>query len=377
MTAQSSEQVVADQVGREASDERRGTTVRGFPRKRLGLFVLGVLFMVAAVWYGANWWTIGRFVQTTDDAYVGGNVTPIAPHVSGFVQQILVTDNQFVRAGQPLIHLDPNDFQAALDNARAVVAERRDALADLEAQYALQHSKILQAEADLTAKKASAVFAAENAARYESLARTSAAPRQSAESALADNQTAQAGVVAASAALAASQQQLVVFNTQIAGAKAAIVQAEADLRTASLDLGYTEIDSPIDGYVGDRYAQVGAYVSTGTDLLSIVPAHGLWVDANFKEDEIASMKPGDPVTIVADVLPGRTFHGHVLSLAPATGAVFSVIPPQNATGNFTKIVQRVPVRIALDGDTGTLGLLRPGLSATVSVNTKRNTRDKP
>jgi membrane fusion protein, multidrug efflux system len=126
----------------------------------------------------------------------------------------------------------------------------------------------------------------------------------------------------------------------------------------------------MDGYVGNRSAQVGAYVATGTDLLSVVPAHGLWVDANFKEDQIARMKPGDPVTFVADVLPSRTFHGHVASLAPATGAVFSVIPPQNATGNFTKIVQRVPIRVALDGDAQQLGLLRAGLSTTVSVNTR-------
>ena len=129
-----------------------------------------------------------------------------------------------------------------------------------------------------------------------------------------------------------------------------MAQAQADLQTARLNLGYTEIRAPIDGYVGNRAAQVGAYVAAGTYLLSVVPSHGLWVDANFKEDQLARMTPGEPATVVADVLPGHAFHGHVASLAPGTGAVFSVIPPENATGNFTKIVQRVPVRILLDGE---------------------------
>jgi membrane fusion protein (multidrug efflux system) len=159
-----------------------------------------------------------------------------------------------------------------------------------------------------------------------------------------------------------------VLDTQTAETRADLAQAEADLATARLDLGYTEIRAPIDGYIGDRGAQIGAYVTTGANLLSIVPAHGLWVDANFKEDQLAQMRAGQPVTIVADVLPGRKFTGRLLSQAPATGAVFAVIPPENATGNFTKIVQRVPVRIAIDDDDDTLGVLRPGLSVTAAVD---------
>ncbi len=161
-----------------------------------------------------------------------------------------------------------------------------------------------------------------------------------------------------------------MLATEITAAKAVVTAAEADLRMARIARGYATITAPIDGYVADRYAQRGAFVAAGTTLLSIVPAHRLWVDANFKEDDLARIRPGDPARIVADELPGRVFHGRVVSLAPATGAIFSVIPPQNATGNFTKIVQRVPVRIALDGAARTLGLLRPGLSATVSVDTK-------
>jgi membrane fusion protein, multidrug efflux system len=186
----------------------------------------------------------------------------------------------------------------------------------------------------------------------------------------AEDQKAAAAVRSGAASLDAAKQQLAVLDTEIAETRAGLAEAQADRRTAELDLGYTRIRAPIDGYVGDRGAQIGAYTTIGTPLLAIVPAHGLWVDANFKEDQLADMRPGQPASIVADVLPGRTLTGRVLSMAPATGAVFSVIPPENATGNFTKIVQRVPVRIAVEDGAGTLGLLRPGLSTTIGVDTR-------
>jgi len=349
--------------------------VAGLFGRRTLLVAAGILLLAASAWYAANWWVTARFVETTDDAYVGGDVTPIAPHVSGYIQAILVHDNQYVHAGQPLVRLDPDDYLAALDHARAAISEREAALAALKAEYELQHTAIRQAEANLAARQAEAAFAAQEATRYRVLAHNDAGSRQDAQRALAATRKAAATVNAATAAVVVSKQQLSVLGTRITGAEAAIRAAEADLRIARLRLGYTTIDSPIDGYVGDRSAQAGAYVPTGTNLLSLVPASGLWVDANFKESDLHRMKPDDPATIVADVSPGRVLHGHVASLAPATGAVFSVIPPQNATGNFTKIVQRVPVRIVLDGDASTLGLLRPGLSATVSVNTKRRADD--
>jgi membrane fusion protein (multidrug efflux system) len=338
--------------------------------KRPALAALGLAALLGAADYGTNWWTTGRFIETTDDAYVGGDVTQIAPHVAGFIGQILVTDNQLVRAGQPLVRLNPDDFQAALQHAEAVLQSRQAALANLVAKRVLQSALIAEAQEDVAAKQAQAVFAAQESQRYSALALTVAGSRQDAERALAANHSAHAAVLASAAALQAANQQLAVIDTNIAAAEADVAQAKADLRIAQLNLGYTDIVAPITGYVGNRSAQVGAYVSTGTDLLSIVPARGLWVDANFKEDQIAQMKPGDEATIVADV-SGRTFHGHVLSLAPATGATFSVIPPENATGNFTKIVQRVPVRIALDGDAQELGLLRAGLSTTVSVDIRQ------
>ena len=199
---------------------------------------------------------------------------------------------------------------------------------------------------------------------------TSYGSRQNAERASATDQEAQAATKSAEAALAAARQQLIVLRREIAAGRAGVAQAKADLETARLNLGYTEIRSPIEGYIGNRAARVGAYVASGAYLLSIIPAQGLWVDANFKEDQLAHMRAGQPATVVADIRPGKTFHGHVLSLAPGTGAIFSVIPPENATGNFTKIVQRVPVRIALDDADARLGELRPGLSTTVSVDTR-------
>ncbi|MGC2199608.1 MAG: HlyD family secretion protein [Stellaceae bacterium] len=341
-----------------------------FGRRHLVLAGLALAVTLGGIGYGRYWWNVGRFIESTDDAYAGGNVTPVAPHVAGFVAQILVTDNQHVQAGELLIRLDARDFQAALDHAEAVAAKEQAALAGLEAKYVLQQAMIRQAEADLAAKVARAKFAGEDAVRYRDLALTTFGTRQNAERTSAADEEAQSATKSAQEGLTAARQQLTVLDAGIAEARAGVAQAKADLETARLNLGYTEIRSPIDGYIGNRAAQVGAYVASGAYLLSVIPAQGLWVDANFKEDQLAHMRPGQPAAVVADVLPGRSFHGHVESLAPGTGAVFSVIPPENATGNFTKIVQRIPVRIALDSRDATLGELRPGLSTTVSVDTR-------
>jgi membrane fusion protein (multidrug efflux system) len=339
-------------------------------RKKLALAGAALLAGLGAARYGYDWWTEGRFIASTDDAYVGGNVTPVAPHVSGFVQQVLVEDNQHVAAGQILIRLDARDFEAALRHAEAVLDARRAAQDDLQARLELQHSVIREQEADLAAKRAQAGFAAADAVRYRTLAQSSAASRQDAQRSSTAEQEAQAAVAAAEAALEAGRQQLNVLGAGIAEAAAATAQARAELETARLNLGYTELRAPVAGYVGNRAAQVGAYVTAGTYLLSVVPAAGLWVDANFKEDQLTHMAPGQAATVVADVRPDRVLRGHVASLAPGTGAVFSVIPPENATGNFTKIVQRVPVRIVLDDGDATLGVLRPGLSTLVRVDTR-------
>jgi membrane fusion protein (multidrug efflux system) len=338
--------------------------------RRLALAGAALTASVAGAWYADYWWTAGRFIESTDDAYVGGNVTPLAPHIDAFVDQVLVSDNQHVDAGQLLIRLDPRDYRTALVHAQAALAARLAAAASLRAQSALQGSMIRQQEADLAAKEAQATFAAQEAVRYRTLAQSSYGSRQNAERTSAEELASHSAVAASHAALEAARQQLKVLDAQIAEADAAVAQAQSDQQQAQLNLDYSEIRAPIDGYVGNRAAQVGAYATRGTYLISVTPAQGLWVDANFKEDQLAHMFPGESVTVTADQLPGHVFHGHVASLAPGTGAVFSVIPAENATGNFTKIVQRVPVRIVLDPGDPHLPRLRPGLSTIVRVDTR-------
>lgn len=349
-------------------------TPRHVPARRMLFIGLLSAAALAGCAYGYYWWTYGRYFQGTDDAYVGGNITPIAPHISGFIAQIAVTDNQEVKAGQLLVRLDDRDVRAAADHAEAVLKQRKATLASLRAKYVLQQSTIEQANSDVDAKAAQADFAKVDAKRYRLLAQTNSGTQQNSQRADAVDEAAHAALTSARAGLAAAKEQLRVLSADIDQAAAAVAQAKADLDTARLNLGYAEICSPIDGYVGNRGAQVGAYVSPGSHLLTIVPAHGLWVDANFKEDQLARMTTGQPATIVADTLPGQVFRGHVLSLAPATGATFSVIPPENATGNFTKIVQRVPVRIALDDGDANLGRIRPGLSTYATVDMRLDAR---
>ena len=343
--------------------------------KWLAYAAIGGVIALGVARYAHDYWTVGRFIERTDDAYAGGDVTPISPHVAGFVSQILVGDNQYVRAGQPLIRLDDRDFRAAADRAAAIVKAREATLESLERKQTMQETAIRQAKADLDAKQAQATFAKEDDQRYRDLAQTLAGSRQNAERAAALNLAAEASVASSEAGLDAAKQQLTVLDADIAVARADVAQAEADRHTAELNLGYTEIRSPIDGYVGNRAAEIGAYVSGGAYLVTIIPAHDLWVDANFKESQLEHMTPGEAASVVADVLPNHVFHGHVVSVAPATGAVFSVIPPENATGNFTKIVQRVPVRIKLDDDP-MLRALRPGVSTTVGVDTRSLSGDQ-
>lgn len=337
--------------------------------KRLLLWgSLAVLLILAAL-YGTHWWTVGRFVEETDDAYVGGDVTVIGPKVSGYITELKVTDNQFVHAGDLLVKIDDRDYRASLEKADGSVAAEQALLANLDATEQLQHAVIGQAKAGIDAANAETSRSRDDNVRYKELSSRSAVSVESAQRADATFKTAQANTVKAQALMLATQRQLDVIDTQKQQARAALMQAKAERDIAQLNVGYTELRAPVDGVIGNRRARIGSFAPAGSQLLSVVPATGLWVDANFKEDQLAHMLPGQPVSIHADVLPGREFHGHLASLAPATGAQFSVLPPENATGNFTKVVQRVPVRILLDVEDGTLGQLRPGLSVTAAVNT--------
>ena len=339
-------------------------------RKRWAIAGAMAVVAVAAIAYGHHWWTVGRFIESTDDAYVGGDVTVIAPKVAGLISRVVVRDNQTVHAGDLLVVLDDRDYRAALNKAQAAIDAQEAALANLEATRRLQQARIEETAARIAAADAEIVRARDDATRYRQLASFSAASIQNLQKADADHRKALASGREARAAVDGAVRQLDVIDTERDQARAALAKAVAERDLAALDVGYTEIHSPIDGTIGNRSARVGAFAAIGTPLLSVVPDRDLWVDANFKEDELGRMIPGQNATVVADVLPGRVFHGRVGSLAPGTGAVFSVIPPENATGNFTKIVQRVPVRIHLDGSESRIAMLRPGLSTTVTVDTR-------
>jgi membrane fusion protein (multidrug efflux system) len=343
--------------------------------KRLLLPAIAIGALVGLGFYGDHWWTAGRFIEETDDAYVGGDVTVIGPKVGGYIAELLVTDNQLVHAGDLLARIDDRDYRVALLKTEGAVAAEQALLANLDATAQLQQALIAQARASIDATQAEMTRAQADHLRYQRLVKTSAVSVESAQRAEATFRTALAEHARAQATLLATQRQLDVIATQKQQARAALTQAEADHQTAQLNLSYTELRAPVDGVIGNRKARVGAYAAAGAQLLVVVPARGLWVDANFKEDQLADMLPGQAVSIRADVLPGREFHGHLGSLAPATGAQFSVLPAENATGNFTKIVQRVPVRIHLDDVDGVLGQLRPGLSVIVEVDTHSKTLD--
>jgi membrane fusion protein (multidrug efflux system) len=282
-----------------------------------------------------------------------------------------------VHAGDVLVKLDDRDYVAARARAVAAVAAQQAALANLTATRHLQEAIIAQARAVISAADAEIERAREDQARYQHLQQLSAVSVQESQKANADYKDAIASGVKARAALAASQRQLDVIDSQSAQAQAALGQANADREVADLNLSYTELRAPMDGTIGNRSARSGSYATIGAQLMSLVPARGLWVDANFKESQLASMRAGQDVLVRADVVPGHVFHGRVASLAPATGAVFSVLPAENATGNFTKIVQRVPVRIVLDDEASVLGQLRPGLSVVAKVDMRAPSKAEP
>ena len=344
---------------------RRSPRVSG---KRLLLAVAGAAFVGAAAWFGWYWWTIGRFIESTDDAYIGGEVTTLSSKVAGFIERVAVVDNQSIKAGDLLVKIDDRDYRAQLAHAEASVAVQQATLANLDANRHLQEAMMEQASADIAATTAELARAKRDVDRYRMLSNDRFASLQRFQQADADYEKARAADRKARAALDAAERRLEVIDTQKQQTQAAFDQATADRDIARLNLGYTEIRAPIDGVVGNRSARAGAYATVGGQLLAIVPASALWVDANFKESQLARVREGQPAEVIADVLPGITFRGRVASLAPATGAQFSMIPPENATGNFTKIVQRVTVRIRLEDDAAEFGRLRPGLSVVVHVD---------
>ncbi|MEM5345574.1 HlyD family secretion protein [Paraburkholderia azotifigens] len=343
-------------------------------RKKGVFLVIGGVAVLGAIAWGAHWWTVGRFIESTDDAYLQADGMTVAPKVSGYVAEVLVGDNQRVTRGQPLVRLDSRQYDAVLEQANATIAARHADILRGEAEIAQQQAAIAQARAQLDGAIANEAHAADQVKRYEPLAATGAETSER----VADlrNTQRQAGATRAAdaAALQSAERQIATTHAAIEQARAQLAAAEASARQAQLDAQDTMIKSPIDGRVGDRSVRVGQFAQPGTRFMTIVPVQDVYLVANFKETQIGMMRKGQPVTLRVDALPGAKLHGTIDSFSPGTGSQFALLPAQNATGNFTKIVQRVPVRIKLDVGPETRKVLLPGLSVNVDVDT-RNARN--
>jgi membrane fusion protein, multidrug efflux system len=337
--------------------------------KRAALALAVALGIAGAADFGYGYLTHGRYLESTDDAYVKADSTIISPKVSGYIAQVLVGDNEKVRAGQLLARIDDRDFRTALDQAKADIAASEAAVRNLDAQLALQQPVIEQGTADIAAAEANLKFAQEEQARYDGLMKTGSGTIQRAQQTDAALREKVAQLQHGKSGLLAAQRKIDVLTTDRAKAVAQLDHARAVAQQAELNLSYTEISAPVDGTVGARSLRVGQFVQAGTQLMAVVPLDAVYVVANFKETQLTHVRDGQPVEIRVDGFQETKLKGHVDSLSPASGLEFALLPPDNATGNFTKIVQRVPVKIVLD-DHSLSGLLRPGMSAEPTVDTK-------
>jgi membrane fusion protein, multidrug efflux system len=337
--------------------------------RRAALGFAAALGVAGAAAFGNYYLTTGRYLETTDDAYVKADSTIIAPKVSGYIAEVLVSDNEPVKAGQLLARIDDRDFKTALNQARADVAAADAAVKNLDAQIELQEPLIQQQAAEVDATAASLKFAQEERARYDELMKSGSGTIQRAQQTDAALRSQTAQLQQGKAGLIAANKKIEVLSSQRAQAAAQLDRARALEQQAALNLSYTEITAPVDGTVGARTLRVGQYVQAGTQLMAVVPLDAVYVVANFKETQLTHVRNGQPVELSVDSFHSTRLKGHVDSLSPASGLEFALLPPDNATGNFTKVVQRMPVKIVLD-DQSLRGLLRPGMSAVPTVNTK-------
>jgi membrane fusion protein (multidrug efflux system) len=351
-------------------------TVKKFNFRKLLMAGAAVAVLAGAAWYGFDYWTVGRYLVSTDDAYVKADNTTVAPKVSGYLHEVLVGDNEHVRAGQVLARIDQRDFNVALDQARADVAAAHAAILSKQAQLGVQQAVIDAARATVDVDKAAVTFAAQENKRYTDLASTGFGSVQNAQQAQSRNAGAEAAIARDTANLASAVKQVDLLKAEIVQANAALARAQALQSQAELNLEYTSIVAPIDGVVGNRSLRVGQFVQAGTQLMSVVPVAGAYVVANFKETQLTDVRKGQAVEIAVDTFPGQIVHGHVDSIAPASGQEFALLPPDNATGNFTKVVQRIPVKIALDRDSSTPIALRPGMSVIPTIETRSQAHDR-
>jgi membrane fusion protein (multidrug efflux system) len=334
----------------------------------LTLAVPAVAALIVAV--GTYYWSYARFIISTNDAYVQADSTLVAPRVSGYVAQVLVEDHETVKTGQVLARLDERDFRATWDQTRADVQASEAEIGDLQAQLAEQRAIDARASAGVAASQAALDLADINRERYRKMAGIGFGSQQQSQEADAQARERTADLARDRAALASAQGQVPVLQAKIIQAQALRERAQAIERRAALELGYTTIVAPIDGVVAARTIRVGQYTQAGTQLLALVPLHDVYITANFKETQLTRVRAAEPVRLRVDTFPGVHLQGCVESLAPASGLEFSLLPPDNATGNFTKIVQRIPVRIRLDSHDPLIGSLRPGMSVEASIDTR-------
>ncbi len=363
------------EVGPDLSAETDGSVkaspiTRKYALRKFLLIGAGVVALGGGFYFGRDYWLIGRFHVSTDDAYIQADTVTIAPKVPGYLTQVLVGDNENVKAGQVLARIDPRDYMVALGQARADVAAAAATIASKQAAIEVQQSNTASARATITVDRSNQIFAEQDSKRYAYLASTGFGSVQNAQQTASRTAAALAVIQRDEAALVSAVAQVGLQNAELAQARAALAHSQAVQDQAELNLGYATIASPADGVVGNRTLRVGQYVQAGTELMSVVPTASVYVVANFKETQLTEVRRGQPVEIEVDMFPGRTYQGRVGSLAPASGQAFALLPPDNATGNFTKIVQRIPVRITLDPRATVLEDLRPGMSVTPVINTK-------
>ncbi|KHT61984.1 hemolysin D [Photobacterium gaetbulicola] len=329
------------------------------------LLMLSLGALGAGYWYG-----YGQYFESTDNAYLQGDITNISPKVGGYITESFVSDNQQVKAGDLLAKIDDRDFEAALDQAKANLAVNRAAIDNLHAQEQLQKTQIRQVESQITSAKAEFERAKQQVTRTRSLLKRNYSSQDELDSMTSQLKVTAAQLEEANASYQGAKDQLVVIASQIKQAEAAVTEAQAQLEQAELNLAYTNIYAPVDGIVGKRSLRVGLYVQPGMPLMSLVPTSNVWIEANFKETQLSGIHKGQTVTVELDAFPDQPLQGVVDSFSPATGAKFALLPPENATGNFTKIVQRVPVKITIPDPQGLKGRLIPGLSVVATVDTR-------
>jgi membrane fusion protein, multidrug efflux system len=339
-------------------------------RTRVFMGVGAAALLAAAGWFGYDYLTAGRFMVTTDDAYVRAHNTTLGAKVAGYVSEFLVDDNVKVRAGDVIARIDDGDYRLAADAARDKIATQEATIDRFDRQIDAQWAGVEQARAQLISAQAAQKRMHSEFERQQALAGKEFATKQTLEQSIANRDQADASVQSAQAAVASAIANVDVLQGQRKEAVRTLEELKTALAKTERDLSFTEIRAPVDGVIGNRAAQVGDFVQTGQRIAALVPLSDVFIDANFKETQLARLQPGQPVSIKIDALPGEKVDGVVASVSPASGSVFSLLPPDNATGNFTKIVQRLSVRIRVPGDIAERGALRPGMSVVVAVNTK-------